>query len=79
MKYTLKQVTEAVNNWSKNKLTDAEVSYFLKTLTDLPPFTHDVKSKTINLTEKEIKEKSEELKQWKEKGWLLVKARKFKD
>lgn len=79
MKYTLKQVTEAVNNWSKTKLTEAEVNYFLKTLTDLPPFVHDVKSKTIIFTEKQRKENSEELKQWKEKGWLLVKAIEFKD
>lgn len=79
MKYTLKQVTEAVNNWSKLKLTEAEVNYFLKTLTDLPPFAHDVKSKTIIFTKKEQKEKAEELKQWKEKGWLLVKAIEFKD
>jgi len=79
MKYTLKQVTEAVNHWSNKKLTEAEVNYFLKSLEEVPPFTHDMKTKTIIFTEKELTENTVELKQWKEKGWLLVKAIEFKD
>lgn len=79
MKYTLKQVTEAVNHWSMLKLSEAEVNYFLKSLEELPPFQHDIKTKTIIFTEKERKENVVELKQWKEKGWLLVKAIEFKD
>lgn len=77
MKYTLKQVTEAVNNWSKNKLTEAEVNYFLKSLEDVPPFKHDLKSKTIMLTESEITNNKPQLKKWIDKDWILLKTIEF--
>lgn len=77
MKYTLKQVTEAVNNWSKTKLTEAEINYFLKSLEDVPPFKHDLKSKTIMLSENEIANNKTQLKKWTDKDWILLKTIEF--
>lgn len=79
MKYTLKQVTEAVNNWSTSPLKEAEVSYFLKSISDIPPFAHDLKTKTIMLSEEDISNHIKELKEWQSKDWILVKTIEFKD
>lgn len=74
MPYTLKQITQAVNHWSMIPLTEAEVNYFLKSLQDLPKFKHDLKAKTILVSQKEIDENTEELKKWKDKEWNIVKT-----
>lgn len=73
MKYSLNEVTQAVNHWSMIKLSEAEVMYYLKSLREdlYPPFPHDEKNKIILLTEEEIKLNSNELKKWTEKKWIL--------
>ena len=72
-KYSLTEVTRAVNNWSMIELKPAEVLYFLKKIReeDYPPYPHDKSGKIILITEEEIKENAEDLKKWRDKNWIL--------